>query len=158
MSIENKQQFLQTELKDLLQNLKPDTSANFGLMTSQHMVEHLSQVIKSSVKQQAEPENPPTDRQLGFKRFIAKGSVLTHRPSTKTAADLPPLFYPSLEIAKEQLMVGINRFYAFFAENPAAIPYTPLMGKLSFEELELFHYQHVRYHLWQFGVLASYPE
>ncbi len=92
MSTEHKQQFLQTELKSLLQNLKPDTSPNFGLMTSQHMVEHLSQVIKSSVKRHEEPEGPPTDRQLGFKRFIVKGAVLTHRPSTKTAADLPPLF------------------------------------------------------------------
>lgn len=153
----DKKQFLSTELPELLKNLEPDTKPNFGLMTPQHMVEHITMVVKTSIKRYGEPENPPTDKQLGFQKFIAKGAIMKHRPSNKTKEDLPILKYESLEKALAQVPVAIERFYQHFEAHPDVKAYNPFFGELSFEELELFHYQHLRYHCWQFGLLETYP-
>ena len=153
----NKKQFLTEELPKLLQNLKADTKARFGLMTPQHMIEHITVGIKSSIKRRAEPENSPTKRQMGFQKFIANGAIFQHRPSDKTKADLPDLKYSSLEEALEQIPVAIHRFYDHFEANPNWKSYSSFMGELSYEQLELFHYMHLRYHCWQFGLLKEYP-
>lgn len=154
----NKREFLTNELPKLLQQLTPDTKRNFGVMTPQHMVEHLTWVIKSVAKKyEGERENPPNKRQLGFQKFIANGAILQHRPSDKIEADNPPLKYQSLEEAISHIPEAVNRFYNFWDENPDYKPYTSFIGEISFESLELFHYNHVRYHLWQFGLLKRYP-
>ncbi|MEM9720176.1 MAG: hypothetical protein AAGA10_13040 [Bacteroidota bacterium] len=157
MTITTKKSFLTEEVLPLLNTLKADTQPAFGLMTAQHMVEHLTWVTKSSSKRNGEPAGEPTQRQLGFKRFIEKGAIFEHRPSDKTKADLPPLKYGSLTEALEQIPVAIERFYSLFENNPGFKSYTSFTGELSFEELELMHYQHFRYHMWQFGLVEQYP-
>ena len=151
-----KKQYLKEEVPLLLRQLTANAKPAFGLMTPQHMIEHLIMSIKFSTKRKGEPENPPTKGQLGFKRFIANGAVLQHRPSDKTKADLPELRYASLEEAISHIPEAVDRFYTHFENNPGFLSYHPIMGELSFEELELFHYQHYRYHFWQFGLLDTY--
>jgi oxepin-CoA hydrolase/3-oxo-5,6-dehydrosuberyl-CoA semialdehyde dehydrogenase len=154
----NKRDFLINEVPKLLKNLKPIREANFGLMTPQHMIEHLTWVIKSSAKKyEGIRENPANERQLGFQKFIQKGSILKYRPSTKTKADLPPLKYNSLDEAISQIPEAIQRFYDFWDTNLDYLPYSSFMGEMPFEDLELFHYMHFRYHLWQFGLIENYP-
>ena len=153
----DKKTFMLNEVLPLLKTLHADKVGNFGLMTPQHMVEHLVVTLKSAVLRRGEPENPPTKGQLGFQRFIAKGAILEHRPSDKTAADLPPLKYDKIEDAIEQVEVAIDRFYNHFEANPDFKCYNKFFGELGFEELELFSYNHYRYHLWQFGLIESYP-
>ena len=158
MATTNKRDFLINELPEILKNLSADTKANFGLMTPQLMVEHLVVVIKTTAKKhEGERETPANKRQLGFQKFIKNGSVLQHRPSEKTKADLPPLKYNSLDEAIVVMPEAVERFYNFWEANPDYIPYGSFMGELSFEEVELFHYMHFRYHLWQFGLIESYP-
>lgn len=152
----SKKAFLTTEVLALLNDLTPDQEPNFGLMTAQHMVEHLAMIIKISVKRYGTPENPPTKGQLGFKKFIANGAVFQHRPSNKTKGDLPPLKYNSLAAALAQIPIATKRFYDHYEANSDFKAYSPFMGELSFEELELFHYMHCRYHCWQFGLIESY--
>ena len=149
--------FLRGKVEHLLAKLTADTRPAFGLMTSQHMIEHLVLIVKTSVKRYGEPEGEPTKGQLNFKRFLAQGAVFEHRPRGKTKADLPQLKYDSLEEAIAQVPVAIDRFYSHFDANPGFKAFSPIMGELGFADLELFHYQHFRYHFWQFGLLQSYP-
>lgn len=157
MTTTTKRSFLLEKVPSLLNTLHVDTKPTFGLMTPQHMVEHLTWIIKSSVKNFGEPPAEPTKGQLGFKRFIEKGAVFQHRPSDKTVDDLPPLKYASLEEALAQIPIAVARFYNFFDGHPEKKLFNPMMGQLGFEEIELFHFQHCRYHLWQFGLLGQYP-
>ena len=144
-------------MENLLNQLDPNTEPAFGLMTAQHMIEHLAVSIKTSVKQYGDPDTPLTEKQMGFHRFIEKGAILQHRPSSKTKADLPELKYDSFEEALKQIPEAIDRFYTHFETYSDFKPYNPFFGSLTFEQLELFHYQHVRYHFWQFGLIAVYP-
>ena len=128
------------------------------MMTPQHMVEHLTWAIKVTAKKyEGERETQPNRKQAGFQKFIQSGAVLQHRPSDKTKADLPPLKYSSLEEAISFIPEAVQRFYNFWDANPDYIPYSSFMGEMPFEDLELFHYMHFRFHLWQFGLIQQYP-
>ncbi len=152
-----KKEFLSQEVPTLLASLSADQVPAFGLMTPQHMIEHLTSSIKASVKRYGDPDPALAEKQAGFKRFIEKGAILQHRPSNKTAADLPAYKYETLAEAITQIPVAVDRFYTHFEAQPDFISYNMFMGELNFEDLELFNYQHVRYHLWQFGLLPAYP-
>ncbi|MBX2877397.1 MAG: DUF1569 domain-containing protein [Saprospiraceae bacterium] len=152
-----KKEFLTEIVPTLLQKLKVDQDPQFGLMTPQHMIEHLTSIIKSSVKRYGEPDPALAERQAGFKRFIHKGAVFKHRNSDKTKADLPKLKYEAFEEAVPQLVVAIERFYNHYEQNPDFKAYHNFMGELDYGELETFHHSHVCYHFWQFGLLPEYP-
>ena len=158
MTDTNKKDFLTNEFTKLLNNLSPETKGNFGLMTPQHMVEHLIEAIESAnFKYEGERESPPNEKQLGMQKFIKSGSVLSHRPSDKTTADLPPLSRASLDEAISLVPKAVQEFYDFRDANPDYIPYASFLGEVAFEDVELFHYMHIRYHLWQFGLIEKYP-
>ena len=100
MTATNKKDFLLNDMHVLLDNLTPEKEGNFGLMTPQHMVEHIISVLKNTtIKYEGERESPANPRQLGFQKFIKGGCVLKYRASDKTKADLPTLKYDSLEAA-----------------------------------------------------------
>lgn len=158
MTTINKIDFLTNEFPALLDTLNPETKANFGLMTPQHMVEHLVEAIRSAtVQYEGERESPANAQQLGMQQFIKSGSVLSHRPSDKTVADLPSLKYTSIKEAISQVPKAVKDFYDFHEKNPDYIPYATYLGEVPFEDVELFHFMHIRYHLWQFGLLQQYP-
>lgn len=154
----SKREFLTKTFPDLLHTLSSETIPNFGLMTSQHMVEHLVKALGSAtVKFEGERQNPANEQQLGMQKFIQNGSILVHRPSNKTKADLPPLDYTTLQDAVSKIPNAVEKYYAFQDNNPNYIPYASFLGEVSYEDVELFHYMHVKYHLWQFGLLNQYP-
>lgn len=146
------QKFLVTEMPQRLAKLTEDTPAKFGLMTPQHMVEHLVLMTKISVKQYGDPTAEPTEGQLKFKKFIEKGAHFEHRPSNKTAADLPDLKYGSLQEAIDSYPKGISGFYAHYESNPDFKSFNQIQGALGFEDLEFLHQRHFEYHLDQFGL------
>ena len=153
----DQQSFLLLTVPTLLKELQADTQPSFGIMTPQHMIEHLTISTKASSKRRGIPPEEPTKGQAGFKRFLQKGAHFKHYPSDKTSADLPPLKYSSLEEAVEQIPIAIQRFYTQYEQNPEFKAYNQMMGELGFEELERFNYQHYRYHFWQFGLIVAYP-
>ncbi len=153
----DKKKFLTVDFPALITNLDPSTVPSFGLMTAQHAVEHLLGLIKMTTQRNGEPENPPTERQLGFKQFIENGAVMQYRPSNKTKADLPPLKYESYAEAATETSKAIQAFYDHFEANPDFLAYAFFMGELDFKSLELLHYMHIRHHLWQFRLIESYP-
>ena len=158
MTNTKKRDFLINNVPKILEKLSFEKEGDFGLMTPQHMVEHLTVVMKNTAKKfEGERESPANERQLGFQKFIKSGCVIQHRPSEKTKEDLPPLKYDSLEEAISHIPEAVQRFYNFWDTNPDHKPYNPFMGELSYEDLEMFHYMHFRYHLWQFGLIEQYP-
>jgi hypothetical protein len=149
--------FLVNEIPKLLELLEENAPPRFGLMTPQHMVEHLSYTMKGVLARHGEVQDPPTKGQLGFKKFIQNGAIFQYRPSDKTKADLPKLKYATFEEAKADLVKAVQRFYDHFEANPDFKCYNDFLGELDFDELSLFEYMHFRHHFYQFGLIAQYP-
>lgn len=62
----NKRDFLTTKFPELLNNLSSDTEANFGLMTPQHMVEHLIGAIEIATEKYEGERKPCYGATIGY--------------------------------------------------------------------------------------------
>jgi len=146
--------FLLTELPAQLRTLSASQAPNFGQMTAHHMVEHLIYVTKSLQKRHGEPEAEPTKSQLYFRNFLEKGCPFEHRPNE--GAVLNDLRTESVEAAVLILEKATKKFYHLFETNPNLKSYNPMMGEFNLAEIELFNYQHGRWHLHQFGIIEEF--
>ena len=149
--------FLTKELPEKLRTLSGDQEPNFGLMTAQHMVEHLIFVTKSIIKRKGAPETEPNKSQRFFRKFMDAGLPFEYRPKEGlTKADLNDLRSANMEEAIQGLEAATARLYALFESNPDHKSYNERTGEFNLAELELFNYQHGRYHLYQFGLIEEF--
>ncbi|MEM6321836.1 MAG: hypothetical protein AAF960_29520 [Bacteroidota bacterium] len=149
--------FLTKELPTMLRTLEGDQEPNFGLMTAQHMVEHLIYVTKSIAKRRGEPKDDPTKSQRYFRKFIDAGAPFEYRPKDGvTKENLNDLRSPNMEAAIQGLEAATNQFYELFESNPNHRSYNDMMGEFDLTELELFNYQHGRWHAHQFGLIEKF--
>lgn len=147
---------METEtIKKRLGRLADDTQALFGIMTPQHMVEHLILTVKISYDRIKIPEF-----ELSEKQKIQKTALLDTplefpkgmRAPGMNAGELMPLRNNNLSEAKEQLLNSILAYHAYFASNPAATTVHPRLGRLTYAEWERFHPKHFKHHFEQFGI------
>jgi len=146
--------FLLQELPQKLITLPANQAPNFGLMTAHHMVEHLIFVTKSIQKRRGEPEAELNKSQLYFRQFLDNGCPFEHRP--KDNASLNDLRTESIEAAVQILESATEKFYDLFESNPNHKSYNAMMGEFNLAEIELFNYQHGRWHLHQFGIIEQF--
>ena len=136
-----------------LQHLSLQSEAKFGILSPQHMVEHLTLTLKMAAGRIPIPEIVPTEKQLAQKQAL----LFTDLPFPQgiKAPGLPDtlldLRYPNLETAKAELIKSYDAYQLLFQENPMKHTPHPGFGPLNFEEWELFHTKHMDHHLGQFG-------
>lgn len=136
-----------------LNQLHTTTAAQFGILTPQHMVEHLILTVKMSAGRIPIPEFVPNEKQLAQKQAL----LFTDIPFPKgiKAPGLPDtlldLRFPDLETAKAELIKSWDAYQLLFKENPTKQTFHPRFGLLNFEEWERFHAKHIDHHLGQFG-------
>jgi oxepin-CoA hydrolase/3-oxo-5,6-dehydrosuberyl-CoA semialdehyde dehydrogenase len=136
-----------------LRQLSHNAEAKFGILTPQHMVEHLILTLKMATGRIPIPEVVPTEKQLAQKQAL----LFTDIPFPKgiKAPGLPDtlldLRFPDLETAKGELVKSWDAYQTLFRENPTKQTPHPRFGLLNFEEWERFHAKHLDHHLSQFG-------
>jgi len=153
----NATHFLQVHTLQLLQQLNENTPAQWGILTPQHMLEHLRILLcvstgKIKTKLQISAENLPkqtaflwSDRR--FKRNI--------QPPNFPKGKLLPLRYSSLTEAREKLISEIAYFYTYYQNNEGIKHIHPYFGNLDIKAWEQFHYKHFSHHFAQFGLLEN---
>ena len=134
--------------------LKENLIAQFGKMSPQHMIEHLSITIKISYEKIKLPDFEPTERQLAQKNALIHTDVEFPKGIKAPGLEdrLLDLRYPDLETAKRELLKSIDDYNSFFNVNPDKLTTHPILGKLSYQEWEEFHMKHIRHHFSQFGI------
>ena len=142
----------------MLKNLSAAAEPSFGLMTPQHMVEHLIWVTKSSIKDMGPPppmEEIPVGAQK-FMKFINSGKPLKYMPSDKTKADLPELRMHSLGDAISELENAVDRVINDYNSRGDKQYYNPMMGMIAPDMMLSFHMRHYQHHLEaQFGLTTE---
>lgn len=147
---------MQTEiLEQKLSLLKEDNKAQFGIMTPQHMLEHLILTFKLSQGRISLPEKEPSTRALEAKQAILHGEMELPRgiKAPGVGDQLLALRYGSLEESKTQLIEALKAFHTYYANNGEIKHYHPAFGKLNYEEWQAFHHKHFKHHFGQFGVI-----
>ncbi len=142
-----------------LAQLQPDTQPVWGLMTAQHMVEHLLLVVNLSIAKFKTPIEvvTPAEKLPKYKAALMGDFPL---PREFKAPMLPtdsllPLRFAELETAKEALCKGIDNFFAYYEANPSATNPHPVFGECNFQEWQRFHAKHFTHHFEQFGLISS---
>tara|TARA_R110002020_G_scaffold436289_4_gene646497 strand:+ start:689 stop:1135 length:447 start_codon:yes stop_codon:yes gene_type:complete len=138
-----------------LKRLNEDTPAQFGIMTPQHMVEHLTITVKIAYNRIMIPDFEPSEKQKVQKRALLDTEI----PFPKgvkapglNAGDLMPLRSQNLDDAKQQLLDSIIAYNTFFESSPDFTTVHPRFGKLNYSEWEKFHPKHFEHHFKQFGI------
>ncbi|MBN3582558.1 DUF1569 domain-containing protein [Algoriphagus aestuarii] len=141
-------------LKQKLERLTKNTKPAFGIMTAQHMVEHLTVTVKLSTGRISYPPFIPSEKQLSQKEALLH-TELEFPKGIKAPGlgdNLMPLKFEALEEAKEALLKSLKEYDRYFKENSTAQTIHPRFGLLTFEEWELFHPKHFKHHFSQFNI------
>ena len=153
----NNTHFIKEEIPALLQNLTSETTAKWGIMNAQNMVEHLGLLFYVSTGKPNVRISTPADRLERLLAFLM--SEKTFQRNFK-AVDLPsnttvPLKYKDLASAQEKLMQQIHAFYAAFQNDAEKKVAHPVFGMLNLAQWEQFHRKHTQHHFRQFGLLEE---
>lgn len=144
------------ELIDTLRQLKENTLPQFGLMTPQHMVEHLAMSVSFSNGRCPQPLYVSNERAQTSKRFILGDGDYPIGFKAPMLGDTPsPLVTADLNAAICYLEEELNYFDSYFEENPDLVSMNPVLGELAYSEWIILHNKHFSHHFKQFNILTN---
>lgn len=141
-------------IKSRLATLEENSERQFGIMTPQHMVEHLILTVKLSYGRVKIPEFEPNEKQLLQKQALIYSEISFPRGirAPGLGEELLDLRFDDLESSKFQLLKSLEEYDSFFESNPESQTMHPRFGKLTYQEWERFHKKHFEHHFGQFGI------
>jgi hypothetical protein len=150
-----RESFLRQELISALERLDEASTALWGQMHPQEMVEHLIWAFELSTGKVLLECTVPEAVRRRAKRFLYHNEPTPRGFMNPTlAAGLPPLRYASLSEAIETLARELGRF---LDDRSAGVPLCthPVFGPMGIDEWHRTHYKHAHHHLAQFGLVAE---
>ncbi len=145
--------FLKNDL-NLLYGLDAETTANWGKMNVQQMIEHVADFFNVSTEKLKFDLVTPEEHLPKYKEFLFSEKEFrenTRAPITVLGEEPLPLRSPSLELAIAYLKKAADNFFYYFENDPLKKTVHPVFGPLDFEEWVILHYKHVHHHLKQFN-------
>ena len=144
------------KIKECLSKLKEDNKPKWGIMTPQHMIEHLEHTyrIASGEIQDFEIATP--------EKILEKvhNSLYNYSPFPKNSEfplleknKLAALNHTDLAIAKEKMNEAREDYKTYFKENPDAKLNNMVFGELNRYEWYLQERKHLNFHFEQFGLI-----
>lgn len=144
------------KVAECINKLTENTKPSWGILTPQHLLEHLEQGYKimSGEIQDFEIATPEKilekvhNSLYNYDKF-PKG---TKFPTMKKD-ELEDLIHPDFETAKAKFFEAREQYKTFFKENPEAILKNMVFGELNKYESYLLERKHLNHHFEQFGLL-----
>jgi len=138
----------------LLKTLKVEQQPEWGIMTPQHMIEHLIVTVKISNGGLSIACAVPKEQVPQYKQVILESDQEMPRGRKANGMDcLLDLRYESLEKAIDKLETEIDKFHTFFDENPDAKPVNPVLDEVGYNDWKTFHKKHFTHHFKQFNLM-----
>lgn len=154
--LNEKEQFIKQTFSALLKQANSSTTANWGKMDFQQMLEHVADFFQVSTQKQHYPLVSPPEHRPKLKEFLMSDKQF--RENTKAPVNIigeePPTYkYASVDEAMQELLAEVEYFFQLYADEPDLTAVHPVFGELNYEEWVRLHYKHVTHHLRQFGLL-----
>lgn len=144
------------EISTVLENLTSSTKPSFGIMSPQHMVEHLAEVVKFSNGKRKSDLMRSTETSIRWKQVLIYTDY-EMQPGVRAPFipenALPDLQYLNLEEAINILSDELTEFEKYFENQPDLEVMHPALGLLNYKEWVIFHNKHFAHHFRQFGLL-----
>lgn len=143
-------------IENKLKTLSEEHQAKWGMMTPQHMVEHLEMTLRIATGEIsnfeiATPEEHLEKVQETLYNYekMPQGYKM---PLMKTD-ELEDLHHDNLDEAKKALLDAYEAFEVFFREYPEAVMKNAVFGELTAFEWKLLNRKHFNHHFEQFGLI-----
>ena len=140
---------------ELIDKINEESERQWGLMTPQHMIEHLGGILYMTSKGIDMPEALKGDQaQKAKNRFFS--SFLPFEKSVPlpgVEGALPKLKYDSLDEAKDKTKKALSTFISIVKSEPERQVIHSYFGPMTLNEWAVFHRLHIEHHLMQFGQL-----
>ncbi len=150
------EQFLTLDAPALLLSLTKESIPRWGIMTAQHMVEHLSYTVKLSNGKKSVNLNIPIEQLESRRSFLFGPQPFAKNIKSYTgAAVLQDLKLPDLAAAKTELLDEIQAFLTYFEGHDGLKPMHHTFGELTKQEWLIFHQKHFKHHFLQFGLIKD---
>lgn len=143
------------KVENLLLGLTEETQPNWGIMTAQHVVEHLdyfTQLALGNIQtNMITPPNRIEKYTASLYNYYAMPKNFQH-PAFKKG-ETEDLKHESLEAAKTALIEGLKEVEARFKNDPNFRAFNPVFGYLNRYEWKLYNQKHFNHHFEQFGLI-----
>lgn len=148
-------EYSKTYVQEKLYQLTEDTQAKWGLMTPQHMVEHLEWAFLIALEKIQAPILTPTEKLEKYQEWLFnyKPLVENYKNPLLKKEKAEDLRYKNLEEAKTALLKAMDEIEVFFKADPEATVIHPIYGHLDRYMWELISRKHFDHHFRQFGLL-----
>ena len=144
-----------TMIESALAKLQEDTPPKWGILTAQHMVEHLAfftQMAIGKIETEVTTPEKRIDRlQESLYNYRPMPAKFDHPLLRK--GELEDLRFGNLQEAKDAFLKAYDEFEAYFAEHPNAKTPNTIFGHLDKELWDLLNRKHLNHHFKQFGLL-----
>ena len=144
-------------VESTLNKLTDDTRPKWGILTPQHMVEHIEFFLRMAV---GEVKTKVTTPEKYIERV--QESLFNYEPMVKKfdhpllkKGKLEELRFSNLQEAKGALLSAYDAFEIYFKENPEAQTPNTIFGLLDKELWDLLNRKHLHHHFSQFGLIEA---
>lgn len=148
-------EFTKENILGILKKLTPDAKAQWGMMTPQHMVEHLVFHFQTAMGQIETSISTPEEKlekyQESLWNYIPMPPDFKH-PNLDPSTPMP-LVYANLSEAKSALEKAFDEYTAYFKANPGVQHPNSVFGNLDKIQWDLLGKKHFFHHFKQFGLV-----
>ena len=150
----DKESFLKHRFISLLRQIPTDTPPQWGKMTLQQMIEHMSDYMRIASGKTVHNDFVFGPEQLQKNRdFMLSEKPFKENTPNPLLSEVPaPVKNISTQEAISELQKELNYFFSFFEKNNLQVTRNPFFGDLNYEQNIHLLYKHVLHHLKQFGV------
>ena len=148
--------FVQADLcafLEILENLDEKKSASWGKMTSQRMIEHLSDCIYMSCGIGNHELLIPEEKIKGMQAFLISDKEMPQNIQVPFAKENTPLRNTDIELALDEFTMAWVDFEEMYSEDSKKTALHPYYGNLNYEQWLLLHSKHFTHHFTQFGLM-----
>jgi len=144
------------KIAECLSKLSADTKPKWGIMTPQHMIEHLEYTyrIASGEIQDFETKTPEKILEK-VHNTLYNYDKMPHEHMFPLAEEskINELEHENLEVAKAKMLESRQEYLSFFKENPDSVLKNAVFGDMNRYEWYLLERKHLNHHFEQFGLI-----
>ncbi len=140
------------EILKRLESLDPNQLPQWGEMTPQRMVEHLSDSLKMSTGKNVFPMEINDELTPKMQAFLDSDKPMAKNISVSFAKKDAPLKHEEIELAIDDFLLEWIEFEEYFSANPMHKTMHPYYGDLDYAQWCKLHQKHFTHHFQQFGI------
>ena len=148
--------FIETDLETVLAHLNKltaETKPAWGKMSSQRMVEHLTDTLRIATGENPQQLLIPEDKVERMVAFLYTDKPMARDMEVPFAKEGTPLRHEELELAIDEFVDVYLEFQEMFAQDPELKTVHAYYGPLNYEQWDLFNKKHLTHHFTQFGII-----